>query len=157
MKKLKITSMALLLGLAVISSCDNGGDPEPTAEEKQTALLAQTWKAGTDASDITLDGNNEIGSWDGFTVTFNAAGSYTATNVSQGREDVWPTQGSWAYKNAGTESVDVNTIIRDAGGNNETIIAITVDETSLRMTFDYTNPTGRIGGTEGAWVFNMDE
>jgi len=157
MRKLKITSLTLLLGLVVFSSCNPGGDPEPSAEEKQTALLAKTWKAGTAASDITLDNANEVDNWSGFTVSFSATGSYTTANVSQGREDVWPSQGSWAYENAGAENVNVNRIIRDAGTTNETIITITVTETSLRMTFDYTDPTGRVGGTEGAWVFNMDE
>jgi len=157
MNKLKFTSLALLLGLIVFSSCDNGGDPEPSAEEKQTTLLAQVWKVGTAASDVTLDGADEIGNWGGFTVTFNANGSYTTTNTSRGREDVWPSTGSWEFKGKGTDAVDVNTIIRDADSNNETSVSITVAETTLRMTFDYTNPGGRLGGTEGAWVFNMVE
>ncbi len=157
MKNLKITSLALLLGLAVIYSCKPDPEPEPSPEETQTALLAQTWKVGTAANDVTLDGSNEIGNWDGFTVTFNANGSYTASNVSAGRETVWPTQGSWEFKGKGTDGVDVNTIIRDKGSNNETTMTIAVAETTLRMTFNYTNPTGRVAGTEGAWIFNMTE
>ncbi|MCF6352918.1 MAG: hypothetical protein L3J06_07895 [Cyclobacteriaceae bacterium] len=157
MKNLKLTSLALLLGLVVIASCKPDPDPEPSPEEVQTALLAQIWKVGTAANDVTLDGANEIGNWDGFTVTFNANGSYTTTNTSDGREDVWPSTGSWEFKGKGTDAVDVNTIIRDAGSNNETTMTITVAETTLRMTFNYTNPGGRLGGTEGAWVFNMVE
>ncbi|MCF6351591.1 MAG: hypothetical protein L3J06_01135 [Cyclobacteriaceae bacterium] len=157
MKNLKIASLALLLGLVVIASCKTDPPPEPTAEEVQTALLAQIWKAGTATNDITYNGANEIGNWDGFTVTFNANGTYATTNTSEGREDVWPSTGSWEFKGKGTDVVDVNTIIRDAGSNNETSIAIVVAETTLRMTFNYTNPGGRLGGTEGPWVFNMVE
>ncbi len=157
MKNLKLTSMALLLGLIVIASCKTDPPPEPSAEEKQTELLAQTWKVGTAANDVTLGGANEIGNWDGFTVTFTANGSYTTTNTSAGRENVWPSTGSWEFKGKGTDDVDVNTIIRDAGSNNETSVSITVAETTLRMTFNYTDPGGRLGGTEGAWVFNMVE
>ncbi len=157
MKNLKITSLALLLGLVVIASCKPDPEPEPSAEEKQTALLAQTWKVGTDANDVTLDGANEIGNWDGFTVVFNANGSYTTTATSDGREEVWPSTGKWEFKGKGTDNVDVNTIIRDAGTNNETSMSIAVAETTLRMTFNYTEPGGRTVGIEGAWVFNMDE
>ncbi len=156
MNKLKITSLALLLGLVIVSSCKDPVEPTPSAEEVQTALLAQSWKVGTSANDISLDGSDEIANWTNFSVVINANGSYAASNISEGREGtVWSTSGSWAFKDAGTESVDVNTIIRDAGTANETEIKITVSETSLKMTFDYTDPNGRASGINGAWAFNM--
>jgi len=154
MRKLKITSLAFFLGLIILSSCKDPVEPEPTAEEKQTDLLVQTWKVGTTANDVTLDNQDEIDNWTGFSVVFSK-GSYTASNVSEGRETVWPSQGSWEFKGTGTDAVDVNTIIRDKGSNNETSIKITVSETTLKMTFDYTEPGGKTSGTEGAWAFNM--
>jgi len=155
MKKFKLASVALILSLVVISSCKDPVEPEPSAEEVQTTLLAQTWNVGTSANDVTLDTQDEIANWANFSVVFNSNGSYTASNISQERTGtVWPTSGSWKFKGAGTDGVDINTIIRDADTNNETSIKITVSDTSLTMTFDYTEPGGRTGGINGSWAFN---
>lgn len=148
MKKLKNLAFLLILGI-IATSCGEDPPPPPSEEEVQTALLAQSWAVGTDANDITLDGQDEIGNWDGFTVVFSANGTYTASNVSTGREVVWPTSGTWVFQ--GLTGADLNTIIRDDGVN----INIAVSETTLKMSFNYTAPGGRTSGTDGEWVFNM--
>lgn len=152
MKKLKNLAFLLILGM-IATSCGEDPPPPPSEEEVQTTLLAKPWTVGTSANDITLDTQDEIANWAGFSVVFSASGTYTTTNVSTGRETVWPSQGSWTYK--GTTGADLNTIIRDAGTNNETTINLTVDEVALKMTFNYTDPVGRTDGTEGDWAFNM--
>lgn len=122
----------------------------PTEEEVQTALLAKSWAVTTGANSVSLDGQDEDGNWDGFTVNFSENGTYTSSNVSVGREVVWPTSGTWAFK--GTTGADLNTIIRGDGVN----IDITLSETALSMRFNYTEPGGRTSGVEGDWVFNME-
>ncbi len=150
MKKFKITSLVLLLGLVILSSC-KGDDPvPPSAEEVQLGLLAKTWNNGT----VNLDGTTDQGDWSAFKVTFTD-GSYTSSGVSAGRELVWPTSGTWGFKNAGTADVDVNKIVRDDGVE----ISISVSESSLTMTFAYDESiNGRvagINGIDGDWVFGM--
>jgi hypothetical protein len=151
MKKIKILAFLLLGGMITIMSC--GPDPvtPPSEEEVQLGLLAKTWAVTSGANAVTLDGQDEDGNWTGFTVSFAENGTYTASNVSEGREVVWPVSGTWAFKGAGTDAVDVNTIVRDDGVE----ITITVDEATLKMSFTYTDPGGRTEGTEGAWIFNM--
>lgn len=150
MKKINYLAFLLILGI-LATGCKDDAPPAPSAEEVQTGLLAKTWLVGTTANSVTFEGTDENGNWDGFTVTFAANGTYTASNVSAGREVVWPSTGTWAYKGAGTEDVNVNTLERGDGVE----IAIVVDEASLKMTFTYTDPGGRTDGTEGPWVFNM--
>ena len=147
MKKLKITSLAFVLGLVVLASCKGTETVEPTAEELQLEKLVKTWNNGT----VTLDQTADLGDWSAFTVTF-ADGSYTSSGVSAGRELVWPSSGTWAFKGAGTDAVDVNTLVRGDGVE----ISITVDEANLTMTFTYDESiNGRTSGIDGAWVFGM--
>lgn len=133
MKKIKILAFLLLGGMTAIISC--GPDPviPPSAEEVQLELLAKSWAVTTGANAITLDGTDEDGNWVSFAVIFSENGTYTASNVSQGREVVWPSNGTWAFKGAGTDTVDINTIERGDG----VIISIVVDEASLRMSFNW--------------------
>ncbi len=147
MKKLKFLPFVLILGLAVLASCDDDDDPKPTAEEIQTALLVGTWNN----SSVTYDGATDAGDWSAFKVVLGD-GTYTSSAVSTGREKVWPAQGTWAYDGAGTDNVNVNKLIRDDGVE----IAITVSETALKMTFTYDEDIhGKNDGIDGAWVFNM--
>ena len=150
MKKLKINALALLLGLVILSGCKDDAPAPPSEESVRTGLLAKSWSVGTSANAVTLDTADEIANWPGFSVNFSADGTYTASNVSVGREVVWPATGKWAYK--GTTGADLNTIIREDGVN----INIAISETTLQMTFNYTESGGRTDGTEGDWVFNMN-
>lgn len=147
MKNFRIIVVLFLLASVAITGCKKTNDPEPTAAEKQTALLAKTWTVKSDALSVTLDGADEIDNWPGFSVAFSSDGSFTATNVASGREVVWPTSGTWAF----ASDTDVNNIQR----SDDVDIAIVVDEANLKMTFTYSTPGGRTTGTDGVWVFNM--
>jgi len=147
MKKLKITSLAFVLALVVLASCKDKKKEEPTPEAAQKALLIKTWNNGT----VTLDQTADQGDWSAFTVTF-ADGSYSSSGFSEGRELVWPSSGTWAFKGAGSDAVDINTLVRGDGVE----IAITVDEANLTMSFTYDDSiNGRITGINGDWVFGM--
>ena len=147
MKNLKNLTFLLLVGMLTIMSCGEDPVKEPTAEEAQLTLLVKKWNNNT----VTLDGSTDQGDWSTFTVTF-ADGSYTSTGVSDGRELVWPSSGTWAFKGAGTDAVDVNTLVRGDGVE----IKVTVDEANLTMSFTYDESiNGRTTGIDGAWVFGM--
>lgn len=151
MNNFKIASLVLVLGLVVLGSCKDPDPVEPSATEKQLALLVNTWKNPS----VTFNGSSEDSEWTNFTITFSDGG-YTTTNISDGRENtVWSSTGSWQFKGAGTDALNVNTLVRDDGVE----IAITVSETDLTMSFSYDESiNGRssgINGLDGNWVFNM--
>lgn len=150
MKNLKIASLVLVLGLVVLGSCKDPDPVEPSATEKQLALLVGTWNY----SSVTYDGSPDAGDWTNFAVSFTDGG-YTSSSVSAGRELVWPSSGSWQFKGAGTDAINVNTLVRD----DLVEMAITVDEANLTMSFTYNESiNGRsngINGIDGPWVFTM--
>ena len=112
MKKLKNLAFLLILGM-IATSCGEDPPPPPSEEEVQTTLLAKSWAVTTGANSVSLDGQDEDGNWDGFSVNFSADGTYSASSVSVGREIVWPASGTWAFN--GTTGADLNTIIRGDG------------------------------------------
>jgi hypothetical protein len=143
-----ILVVGVILLLTGLSSCKKNKDPEPpSAHDVQLGLIANTWVVKNETNGISLDGTDEIANWPNFTVTFTAEKTYSASGVSDGREIVWPLSGTWEFKS----DTDLNTVVRDDGVE----IAIIVDEASLKMSFNYTKPNGKVSGTEGAWIFNM--
>ncbi len=146
MNKLKITSLALLLGLVVFSGCKPDPDPEPSPEEVQTALLVGTWAV----SSVTFD--NTARDWAGFSLAFTD-GAYTSTGSPEGEEGVWKTTGTWEFVGKGTDNVNVNKFTRD----DDVEVSITViDANNLTMTFAYDEAVnGKISGITGSWVFKM--
>lgn len=145
-----MTSLALLLGLVILSGCKDDPPVEPSAAEKQLALIIGTWNY----SSVTYDNVPDAGDWSNFTVTFTNGG-YSTSGVSDGRELVWPSSGDWQFKDAGTDAINVNTLVRD----DLVEMSITVDAANLTMSFTYNEGiNGRssgINGIDGPWVFNM--
>ena len=146
--KLYLMAIALMMALSFISGC-NKDDDEQSVKDKQTELLAKKWNIKTDVNSVTLNGDDDTDQWPGFTVTFYSNGTYVASNISEARlNTVWSSSGSWLFKS----DTNVNTIVRDDGVE----ININVDQGSLSMNFNYTEPNGRISGIEGEWVFDME-
>ncbi len=142
MKNFKITSIALLIGLVVLAGCKP--DPvEPSPEEVQTALLIGTWST----SSVNFQGSADQGDWTGFSLTLTDGG-YSTSGVSEGRELVWPSTGTWSYKEGG-----VSTLVR----NDLVEMGVTVNATDLTLTFTYDEATnnGKTNGVDGSWVFTM--
>ncbi len=150
MKNLKIPSLVLILTVAILFSCKDKKDDPPSDEVVQLGLLAKTWKS----SSVTYQGSPDSGDWSSFTITITD-GSYTSSGVSDGRDLVWPSTGTWVFKDAGTDNVDVNTAVRGDGVE----ILLTVDEANLTMSFTYDESiNGRvngINGIDGPWIFSM--
>jgi len=146
MKTSKIVTITLLMGIIAFTSCKPPPPPEPTPAESQIALLAKTWAVTIDPLSVTLDAADNTSNWTGFSLTVNSDKTYSTSGVHAGFEGVWPATGTWDFNS----DTDVSTIIRDDG----TVIGITVDNTTLTMSFSYVTG-GRTSGTDGAWVFNM--
>ena len=147
MKYSRVIALLFLAGTLAVTGCKKNKNPEPTAKEKQTDLLAKAWTVEGSALSVTLDGTDEIDNWPSFTVTFTKEGTYSASNVASGRDVVWPETGTWEFK----IDDNLNTIVRDDG----TEIGIVVDEATLKMTFNFSSTGGRTNGTDGAWFFSM--
>ena len=138
----------MIMALSLISGCSKD-DPEPSAKDKQTDLLAKKWNIKTEVNSVTLNGGDDTDNWTGFTVTFYSNGTYVASNISAERlNTVWSSSGDWQFKS----DSDLNTIVRNDGVE----INISIVETNLFMSFNYTQPNGRIAGIEGDWVFDME-
>lgn len=142
----------LLVAAVVLSSCKKDPEPQPTEEEKQTALLEGTWTVGSNT--VTLDGDDRTSDWSGFTLTISGAGNFNTTGSFD--ENVWPAGGTWAFQ--GTSGAGLQTIIR---GDGIPMSITSLNETSLTLSFDYTittiNPQGRVESIEGTWVFAMSK
>ena len=142
-----LVAIAMILALSLISGC-NSDDPEPSAKEKQTDLLAKKWNIKTEVKSVTLNGDDDTDNWPGFTVTFYSNGAYVASNISAERlNNVWSSSGDWQFKS----DSNLNTIVRDDGVE----IIITIDEANLSMSFNYSQSNGRVSGIDGEWLFEM--
>ncbi|PIB35902.1 hypothetical protein BFP72_11115 [Reichenbachiella sp. 5M10] len=156
MKKfLNYLPAVLFLSLLTLASC--GGDDDSDGDDGDGGNnLEEIATELTHATAIATSVNAEDGQTDlmwteegaVFEIKFSGdldGGSYTTTNSKN--TDVWPASGTWAFKDE-TGTV----IVRD----NTTDIDITVTETTLKMSFDYTSAAARTHVVDGGWVFNMD-
>ena len=147
LSKSYLVAIAMIMALSFISGCNND-DPEPSAKDKQTDLLAKKWNIKTEVNSVTLNGDDDTDNWPGFTVTFYSNGTYVASNISAERlEKVWSSSGDWQFKS----DSNLNTIVRDDGVE----ITIIIDEDNLSMSFNYSQSNGRVSGIDGEWVFLM--
>ena len=147
LKKSYLIALALL-AFYFMTGCGSNDDPQPSAKDKQTELLSKKWNIKTELNSVTLNGNDDTSNWHGFTITFKGDGTYTAANISPQRlNTVWSNSGTWRFKS----DANLNTIVREDGVE----INLNLDESNLSLSFNYTQPNGRIAGIDGAWVFDM--
>ena len=143
MKTKSIFILSFLAFGLIFSSCKKDSPTPKTDEEIQLEKLSGTWVVSAAANSVTIAGNDVSSEWAAFELTISE-GSFTSSGA--GSTDVWPTSSTWTF---GSE---VSILQRNDG----TDITVSVDETSLLMTFNYTVPGGRLDGIEGNWVFNME-
>jgi hypothetical protein len=141
--KNRISLIALILFVGALTySCKEKPPPPKSEEEQQIEKLAKTWVPKSGANAITVGGTDVSQNWSGFVLTL---GDKTYQSTGADSPQVWPASGTWAFGS------DVNTLVRDDGIE----MSITVNESSLRLQFDYTVTGGRLSGIEGQWVFDM--
>ena len=156
-----ISKIALVLSLCWIfifsacSSSDDGGDPQLTPEQIQTAKLIGRWEPGTVIQEI--DGDVTDDRFGDFSITFSAdaegnSKKYTITN--SGGEAFEAGTKDWNYIGG-----NLNKIERVDNGF-EFDIALTNGDTELQITLtvdESGNPLGRTSNTTGGYSFNLEK
>lgn len=150
-KLLNYLTILSFLSIVVLISCGGGGDDGPTdpvktPEQLQAEkIVGKTWKAtGTNAG-VTLDGV-AAPAWAGFTLNFTGnenGGNFTTTNSQSPL--VWPATGTWRFQNG------VTTVLRSDGVQ----MTLNVTDTELTLSFTIVDPSGRVEGVGGAYVFRI--
>jgi len=152
MKKLSNLLAALVfVSLVIFIGCssDSGGGGDVDPRQTQADLLNGTWTAT--ANQVLYEGSPSTdGDWSGFTLTITNptvnGGGYQAAGVPAGFEDVWPSQGNWTFSN------DAGTAISRDG---EVTVSLVVSASTLELTFDIADTSGRTAGIVGDWKFTM--
>jgi hypothetical protein len=125
MKKLKLFSLLMVLGLVVMSAC--GDDEENVATGKTGLITAHQWKFSTTEADdeFTVEFTNAF--YSGSSYTFSQNGTYAAklgTAFSNA-----PYSGVWEF------SANESQLILDKGTDEELIFTIeTLTSTTLSLT-----------------------
>lgn len=160
MKFLRLTFLfALVSVFAFLSSCNKGGDPEPSTEEKNLKLMSKTWvvtSATLGSSDMTdLYENMELTISGTFNKDINTLYNYSLTGRPSGTDkSPWPASGTWKFKD-GVSGVSATTIVRTEDNMD---INYTVTATQLQLIFSYEGAgySGRTSAVEGEWTFEFE-
>src|SRR6187399_355366 len=133
MKAFRILATAFSLGVILIfSGCGGKNTPAESTQDKQLALLSQTWKVST----VKFETNDVSTTWTGFQLTISGTKGNTTFNYTSASRPTasgpWDASGTWKF---GTDPV--TQIIRIEDTVNMTY---TVTETTLTLNFNYTGP-----------------
>jgi hypothetical protein len=154
--------------LVVLVGCKKGGkdtpDPEdPEGKATAEALAANAWTpTAVSLDDVPRD------EWSDFSITFSpnsdfTGGTYSVSGMPTEENSAWvfkPNGGSWEFVENSDGSLDLSNVIKD--GDSENVVAIVLnvaDDNSsgtLRMTFTAVDPTAKLDGFDGAWVFSFE-
>ncbi len=133
--------MALLVSvIGFLGACGSDDDTTPPDDlAQQTQRLAKTWAPGA----ITFEGAPAEG-FDGFVLTFNANGTYTATNGSP----VFQGSGSWEFPNSNLNVVELS---------NGRVLNITqLNDSNLNFDTTVGGTNARTTGTDGDYTFQLN-
>lgn len=145
MKKFNYLLVCLFLSMTVFVGCksDDGGDPEPTAEEKALEPLVGTWKVKDAKKDnVDLDGYGDM------TLTISSNKTISTANAPSGT--VFPT-GSFTFvegsnfKKIKVDGVDVEL----TSGSSSLVAKFKLDEEG--------NNVARVTGLEGSYTFTFEK
>jgi hypothetical protein len=139
----KLFCITILVIIVVAFSACQGVEP-PSQEEIFAKRIEGDWKVTNGT--ITKDGRDVTGSFPGLEITFNASRSYEVANPVS---PVWPVSGSYnlEYVNG-----DIFNIRRDDG---VLLVISELTDTSIKFSFPYTSPNGRVKDVSGEFTFNM--
>lgn len=153
----KISLTLFSAAIVAFSACssDDGGGPQQTPEQIQTAKLLGRWEPGTVLQEI--DGDITDDRFGDFSISFSADAEgnnklYTITNT--GGEAFEAGTKSWDYVGG-----NVNRIVR-VDNQFEFDISLTNSDTELRITVvvdESGSPLGRTSNTTGGYVFNLEK
>lgn len=157
MNRIKNLSICLLfIAFATLTACGGGdgdGDdtPDLTAEEQRLVDLAGTTGVTWEATSITFDGAPADG-FDNFSITFRGnAISKTYTTVSG--SPVFGASGTWDFNDG-----NLNQLIFDGNDNNiYTLSGLNTVAKTVTLTVNFTSNGGAAFGTDGLYVFNLEQ
>lgn len=140
--------LVLAVGIMVLG-CKKSKDDEVDPEQETIDKLSFTWQS----SAVTLDGDDRTADFTGFTLTITNGKQYQAANVDALYQSVWPSSGTWDFKDSGSAIPDLTTVIRDGS------LEISIDLlTETEMILSFTFVTGGLEGTtstEGNYIFSF--
>lgn len=112
-------TLAFIAAVSLMSGCGGGVQAETEAERVNRLLAAGQWTL----DNAVVDGVNRTDVYNGFKVTFTAAGFTTANGGA-----IWPASGTWTLNDAAT------TLTRNDN------VVITIDELSeTELVIGFTN------------------
>lgn len=144
MKKINYLLVCLFLSMTVFVGCksDDGGDPEPSAEEKALEALQGTWEvANAQKDNVALDGYEDMT----MTISNKTISTSGAPGVS-----VFP-KGSFTFvegsnfKKIRVDGVDVDLTT----GSNSLVAKFSLDAEG--------NNAARVAGLEGSYTFTFNK
>ncbi len=141
---LKLSALMVMSAfLLTTASCKD----DPTAEEIFRKKIALAWKSSS--TGVQFNGKDVNAIFNGFTVTFTEAQTYTTT---AGNTPVWPASGKFTAV-ATSSTVGFN-LKRDDG----VILEITqLTDTKLVFKFSYTGKPNRVSSVSGGYVFDLEK
>ncbi|MDO6437532.1 hypothetical protein Q4534_08950 [Cyclobacterium sp. 1_MG-2023] len=143
--------------LVVFAACTEGtsGEPEKTAEETATELLAglegsQTWTLANGGS-VSKDGTTVTNDFEGFELRFianNTGKSYTTINSNL----LFDSNGNWVFSGSNYDKITLSGI--QPASNKE--ISFTKNQEKLRLEFVVPAPqNARVNALAGFYVFDL--
>jgi hypothetical protein len=158
---LRLLSLLLLAGFAVLNvACDGGDDPGKSQEEQQFDKLKKSWVL----TSATLDGDDRTADFSGVVLsvasgnTFSQDGtySYSFSGTMPAQRSPWPRSGQWEFGDD-----PLTQIVRDPGTPaNELSMEYVVTDADLQITFTVPGSSDgwstRTQAVSGEWVFNFD-
>ncbi len=141
----KIKFILLVCFLTLSASCGKNNDITLTAEQSMAKQLElNTWKIVS----VKVDGTDQTGLFNGFTIKFNAS-SYTTTGMTP----VWARSGTWQF----LVNSNAQVFTRD-DGTNVTIENITDSSLVLSLTWnDASFGGGRFNSVVGKHIFTFNK
>jgi hypothetical protein len=139
-KNINLKICLFLLTLLIVSC---GGDPEPTAAEKNTELMTASgaWKL----QNVLVDGTDKTSVYSGLTIQFTET-AFTTTNGGV----VWPASGSWSFKD------DSGTVINRNDGIEIKLVEVSTSKLVLQLTWTkLTIGPGRVSSLSGSHTFTF--
>ena len=139
--------LTLIVTLVSCGGSDDGDDGG-TTEEQILQIASDLTKGQASFSAVTAPDGASTLDWSALKITFTGGidgGSYETTGSPN--TDVWPTSGSWAFKDGSNGA----TIVRDGSID----VALGTGSTGYNTTFTVAQPTARTKQIGGEWKFTF--
>lgn len=155
MIRLKHYTLALLAMIAFATvSCKKGGDDTPLTPEQQR-LVDLAGSDGTTwvATAITFEGAPATG-FDNFSLTLRGTETSKTYTTADG-DPVFSNSGTWDFNGD-----NINQVVIDGNTNNVFTISnlnTTATPNTVRITVNFTASGGAAAGTNGLYVFSLEE